>query len=78
MNRVRWSLTIPESTDIALRTYLAGTGMKKGDISQFVDQAVQRQLADLITDKVKNRNQQFDQNHILSSIDEALSNRSFQ
>ena len=78
MNRVRWSLTIPESTDIALRTYLAGTGMKKGDISQFVDQAVQRQLADLITEKVKNRNQQFDQNHILSSIDEALSNRSFQ
>ena len=78
MNRVRWSLTIPESTDIALRTYLAGTGMKKGDISQFVDQAVQRQLADLITDKVKNRNQQFDQNHILSSIDEALTNRSFQ
>lgn len=78
MNRVRWSLTIPESTDIALRTYLAGTGMKKGDISQFVDQAVQRQLADLITDKVKNRNQQYDQNHILSSIDEALSNRTFQ
>jgi len=78
MNRVRWSLTIPESTDIALRTYLAGTGMKKGDISQFVDQAVQRQLADLITDKVKNRNQQFDQNHILSSIDEALSNRTSQ
>jgi uncharacterized protein YpiB (UPF0302 family) len=72
MERVRWSLTIPESTDIALRTYLAGNGMKKGDISQFVDQAVQRQLAELIVDRVKSRNQQYDQATILSDIDEAL------
>jgi uncharacterized protein YpiB (UPF0302 family) len=72
MERVRWSLTIPESTDIALRTYLAGNGMKKGDISQFVDQAVQRQLAELIVDRVKSRNQQYEQATILSDIDEAL------
>ena len=72
MERVRWSLTIPESTDIALRTYLAGTGMKKGDISNFVDQAVQRQLSELVIDKVKLRNQQYDQNKILALIDEAL------
>ena len=72
MERVRWSLTIPESTDIALRTYLAGNGMKKGDISQFVDQAVQRQLAELIVERVKSRNQQYDQATILSDIDEAL------
>lgn len=78
MNRVRWSLTIPESTDIALRTYLAGTGMKKGDISQFVDQAVQRQLAELIVDRVKSRNQQYDQATILAGIDEALANPSVQ
>ena len=72
MERVRWSLTIPESTDIALRTYLAGNGMKKGDISQFIDQAVQRQLAELIVERVKSRNQQYDQATILSDIDEAL------
>jgi hypothetical protein len=72
MNRVRWSVVVPESTDVALRTYLAGTGMKKGDISNFVDEAVQLHLADLVTEKVKSRNKQFDQNEILSSIEEAL------
>jgi hypothetical protein len=32
MSKVRWSIVVPESTDKALRTYLAGTGMKKGTI----------------------------------------------
>lgn len=75
MSRVRWSLTVPKDTDIALRNYLSGTGMKKGDISQFVDQAVQRLLSDLIIEKVKSRNQQYDQNDIQSIIDETLDNR---
>lgn len=75
MHRVRWSLTIPESTDTALRTYLAGNGMKKGDISQFVDRAVQRQLSELVIENTKNRNQQYNQNDILSAIDEALNAR---
>ena len=78
MQRVRWSLTVPESTDIALRTYLAGTGMKKGDISLFVDQAVQRQLSELVIERAKSRNKQFDQNEILSLIDEALMSRTEQ
>ena len=73
MNRVRWSVVVPESTDIALRTYLAGTGMKKGDISHFVDEAVQLHLFDLVTDKVKVRNKQFDQDEILAAIEEAVS-----
>jgi hypothetical protein len=73
MNRVRWSVVVPESTDKALRTYLAGTGMKKGDISHFFDEAVQLHLFDLVTDKVKVRNKQFDQDEILAAIEEAVS-----
>ena len=73
MNRVRWSIVVPGSTDKALRTYLASTGMKKGAISDFVDEAVQRHLFDLVTDKVKERNKHFDQKDILSVIDEAIS-----
>jgi hypothetical protein len=72
MNRVRWSVVVPESTDKALRTYLAGTGMKKGDISHFVDEAVQLHLFDLLTDKVKMRNKQFNQDDILVAIEEAV------
>lgn len=74
MNKVRWSVVVPESTDKALRTYLASqAGMKKGAISDFVDAAVQAYLLDLITENVKERNKKFDQNDILSAIDEAIS-----
>jgi ribbon-helix-helix protein len=61
-----------ESTDKALRTYLTGTGMKKGATSDFVDEAVQLHLFDLVTDKVKERNEQHDQADILSMIGMAL------
>jgi hypothetical protein len=73
MSRVRWSVVVPEATDKALRPYLAGTGMKKGDISHFVDEAVQLPLFDLVTDKVKARNKQFNQDDILAAIEEAVS-----
>ncbi len=73
MNRVRWSVVVPESTDKALRTYLAGTGMKKGDISHFVDEAVQLHLFDLINANVKARNKHFNQDEILIAIEEAVS-----
>ena len=73
MNRVRWSVTVPESTDQALRSYLAGTGVKRGDISHFVDTAVQLYLSDLVIENVKNRNRRYNQDEILAAIDEAIS-----
>ena len=38
----RWSLSIPEETNLAVRTFLARKGGKKGDLSRFVDEAVRR------------------------------------
>jgi hypothetical protein len=73
MNRVRWSVVVPESTDKALRSYLAGTGTKKGDMSHFVDQAVQSHLFNLVTTNVKARNKYFNQDAILAAIEEAVS-----
>jgi len=37
---IRWNLSIPDETDRLVRTHLARTGMKKGDLSAFVDEAV--------------------------------------
>ena len=74
MNKVRWSVVVPESTDKALRTYLVNnTGMKKGAISSFVNEAVQAYLFEQVTNSVKDRNEQFGQDDILSAIDEAIS-----
>ena len=36
---VRWSLVISVETDRAVRTYLAHRGMRKGDLSMFVEDA---------------------------------------
>ena len=66
----RWNLTIPEKTDRAVRTYLARTGGKKGDLSRFVDEAVRRRVLDLTVRQIKDRNAQYDQREILDLIDE--------
>lgn len=40
----RWSLKVSRETDIALRTLLASRGGKKGDLSRFVEEAVNREV----------------------------------
>ncbi|MBI5330217.1 MAG: ribbon-helix-helix domain-containing protein [Betaproteobacteria bacterium] len=42
----RWNLAISRDTDIAVRTYLARTGFKKGDLSNFVEMAVRWRVFD--------------------------------
>jgi len=48
---VRWTVVVDRDTDIDLRTYLASQGMKKGDLSKYIQQAVRWQmLRDAIAD----------------------------
>lgn len=75
MSNVRWSIIVPEETDRALRSFLARKGTKKGDISRFVEEAVQFRLFDLTVDDIKERNRPFDQNEILEAIEEALADK---
>jgi hypothetical protein len=72
MSNIRWSVVVPESTDRALRTYLARRGGKKGDISRFVEEAVQARLFELTVESVKKRNRSYSQEEILEAIEEAL------
>lgn len=65
----RWNIVIPESTDRAVRTLLARTGGKKGDLSRFVDSAVRQRVLDLTVAEVKERNAGLDQQEILDLID---------
>ena len=68
----RWNLVIPEKTDRAVRTFLARTGGKKGDLSRFVDEAVRRRVLDLTVRATKDRNARYDQQEILDLIDEEV------
>ena len=68
----RWNLSIPEITDRVVRTFLARTGGKKGDLSRFVDDAVRRRVLDLTVRQVKDRNNGYDQQEILDLIDDEV------
>ena len=72
MSSVRWTIVRPEGTDRALRSRLARRGTKKGDISRFVEEAVQARLFELTVDDVKKGNRNVPQEDILAAIDEAL------
>lgn len=68
----RWTISIPEKTDRAVRTYIARKGGKKGDLSKFVDQAVRGKIFDETVRQIKTRNAKFDQDEMLKMIDEAV------
>jgi hypothetical protein len=36
----RWTVSVSRDTDIAVRIFLAQRGMKKGDLSKFIEDAV--------------------------------------
>lgn len=74
MSSVRWSIVVQEDVDKALRTYLARRGTKKGDLSQFVEEAVQARLFELTVQDIKQNNREYSQEEILEAIDEALTN----
>ena len=68
----RWNLVIPDKTDRAVRTYLARSGGKKGDLSRFVDEAVRRRVFDLTVEQIKDRNTPHSQRELLGLIDEEV------
>ena len=65
----RWNIVIPDSTDRAVRTLLARSGGKKGDLSRFVDAAVRQRVLELTVAGIKDRNADSDQQEILDLID---------
>lgn len=68
----RWNLSISEETDRAVRSYLARKGLKKGDLSEFVNDAVRREVFDRVVRDIKERNADVDQDELIKLIDEAV------
>ena len=62
----------PEKTDRVVRTVLARTGGKKGDLSRFVDDAARRRVLDLTVRQIKDRNNGYDRREILGLIDDEV------
>ena len=69
---VRWTISVPKETDVLLRTFLAQTGLKKGDLSEFVANAVRWRLFDLNVTAARAKNIDVSSEEIEDAIEQAL------
>ena len=69
---VRWSVKVSKETDLTLRTYLGSQGMKKGDLSKFIEEAVRWRVFHRTVQDIKARNADTDSEELRSLIDEAV------
>jgi Ribbon-helix-helix domain len=68
----RWTVMVSRDTDIALRSYLAEHGGKKGDLSKFVERAVQKEVFRATVRDVRERNAHLSSDEIQAIIDEEV------
>ena len=68
----RWSLKVSRETDVALRTLLATRGGRKGDLSRFVEEAVNRAVLRATINDIRERNADVDPDEIQRLIDAEL------
>lgn len=69
---VRWTIKVSPETDLSLRGFLGAQGMKKGDLSKFVEDAVRWRMLDRTVQIVKDRNQDISADMLEAMIDEAV------
>jgi hypothetical protein len=70
---VRWSIKVSKDTDLNLRTFLGFQGMKKGDLSKFVEDAVNRRVLQCTVQDIWARNADADPDEVQRIVDEAVS-----
>ena len=69
---VRWNIKVSKETDLALRTFLGARGMKKGDLSKFIEEAVRWRVFHRTVQDIKARNADTDPDELQGLIDDAV------
>ena len=69
---VRWNIKVSKVTDLTLRTFLGSQGMKKGDLSKFIEQAVRAHVFHRTVRDIKARNADTDPDEMLALIDDTV------
>lgn len=70
-DNTRWTVTVSKDTDIAVRTLLAQRGLKKGDLSKFVEEAVRWRVLDQTLVQTRAQFADLDPEALQDLIDEA-------
>jgi hypothetical protein len=69
---VRWNIKVSKETDLTLRTFLGAQGMKKGDLSKFIEEAVRWRVFHYTVQDIKARNAATDPDELQHIIDDAV------
>ncbi|QJD60687.1 methionine repressor-like protein [Pseudomonas sp. gcc21] len=73
MDTVRWNVAVSADTDQSLRMFLASQGGgRKGDLSRFIEEAVQAHILELTAEQAKASNSHLSEAELAEAIDEAL------
>ena len=69
---VRWNIKVSKEIDLTLRTYLGARGMKKGDLSKFIEEAVRWRVLQRTIQDIRARNADADPDEIQRIVDDAV------
>ncbi len=69
---VRWNIKVSKETDLALRTLLGAQGMKKGDLSKFIEEAVRWRVFHRTVQDIKTRNAKTDPGELQRIVDDTV------
>jgi hypothetical protein len=67
----RWTVKVSKETDVAMRSYLAEHGGKKGDMSKFIEHAVRKEVLRATVRDIQERNAGLPGEDLQALIDEA-------
>lgn len=68
----RWTVKVSKETDVAVRSYLAEHGGKKGDLSKFIERAVRKEVLRATMRDIRKRNSDLSDEEIQTLVDEEV------
>jgi hypothetical protein len=68
----KWTVSVSKETDISVRTFLAQRGMKKGDLSKFIEEAVKWRVFDRTLAEVRGKFADLPATELDALIEEAV------
>lgn len=68
----RWTVSVSKETDIAVRSFLAQRGGKKGDLSKFIEEAVKWRVLDQSMSEARGKFADLPADELQALLDEAV------
>ncbi|RJF87448.1 hypothetical protein D3874_10805 [Oleomonas cavernae] len=68
----RWTVSVSKETDIAVRSFIAQRGGKKGDLSKFIEEAVKWRVLDQSLTEARSKFADLPADELQALLDEAV------